>query len=226
MIDNLLKRLYPIQCGVARDRLDRIDVDIEVAAGSVNLNDSKACDECLRLRPYRKACDKVNLRLDTSGATLEIVDFEGDANQLDNTPASLRERCDYILVDGTSRHDKIAFCDLSCSEEKYVSPNNGAYPLGKRAKAFEQMKRSLERLLQEPMLAQYILTFPNKVCIFGWRDYTSTNAKPQRGNVASNMLAFVNTPSARSGFLSQAVYEVGHGFSFVQVKYPAIYKWR
>lgn len=56
MIDNLLKRLYPIQCGVARDRLDRIDVDIEVAAGSVNLNDSKACDECLRLRPYRKAC--------------------------------------------------------------------------------------------------------------------------------------------------------------------------
>lgn len=226
MISDLLKRLYPIECGVVLDRLDRIEVDIEVRDGSVNMNDSKACDECLKLRPYRKSCDKVNLRLDTSEVAVEIVDFEKYANQFDNMPAMMKDRCDYIIVDRAPRHEKIAFCDLTCSEEKYVNPNEGAYPLGKRAKAFKQMKCSLDRLLQEPMLAQYILTFPEKVCLFGWRDYMSVVAKPQRGKAASNMLAFVNTPSSRSGILTQKVYEVGNGFSFVQVKYPAIYKWK
>ncbi len=223
MINELLGRLYPMLYSVDPNR---IKVDIEVCEGIVDLNDSKACDECLKLRPHRKSCDKVNLRLDTSKFVVEIVDFEKYANQFDNTSASMKDRCDYIMIDRVPRHEKIAFCDLTCSEEKYVNPNNGAYPLGKRAKAFEQMKRSLERLLQEPMLAQYILTFPEKVCLFGWRDYTTVSAKPQRGNASSNMLAFLNTPSARSGLLTQMVYEVGHGFNFVQIKYPTIYKWR
>ena len=48
---------------------------------------------------------------------------------------------------------------------------------------------------------------------------------PQRGNVARNMLAFMNTPSAKSGTLSQPMPVVGHGFKFVQVKYPTVYQW-
>lgn len=222
MINELFGKLYPSLYNVDSSK---IKVDIDVVDGNVELNDPKACATCLRLRPNRLACDKVNLRLDTSGVPVKIVDFEKYANQFDNTSAAMKDRCDYIILDGTSGHDKIAFCDLTCSDEKYVNPNKGKYPLGKRAKAFEQMKRSLERLLQEPMLAQYILTFPEKLCLFGWRDHTVADVKPQRGNVVNNMLAFLNTPSAKGGLLTQTMHEVGYGFKFVQVKYPAVYKW-
>lgn len=223
MIDTLLGRLYPELYNIDPNR---VNVYIEVCDGIVDLNDPKACANCLRIRPNRFACDKVNFRFDTSGIPVKIVNFEQYANQFDNTPAAMKDRCDYIMVEGTSGHDKIIFCDLTCSEEKYVNPNDGKYSLGKRAKAFEQMKRSLERLLQESLTKQYILTFPEKVCLFGWRDYMVPDAKPQRGNAVNNMLAFVNTPSAKSGTLTQIKYEVGYGFNFVQVKYPTVYKWK
>lgn len=223
MIETLLGKLYPELYNVD---LSKIKVDIKVSDGNVELNDSKACANCLKLRPNRLACDKVNLRLDTSGILVKIVDFEKYANQFDNTSAAMKDRCDYMIVDGTCGHDKIAFCDLTCSEEKYVNPNNGKYPLGKRAKAFMQMKCSLERLLQESLIGHYILTFPEKVCLFGWRDYAVPDVKPQRGNVANNMLAFISTPSAKSGVLTQNMPDVGYGFKFVQVKYPTVYKWK
>lgn len=223
MIETLLGTLYPNLYDVDSTR---IRIHIDILEGIVNLNDPKACDECLKSRPLRGECDKVNLRLDTSGIQVKIIDFEKYANQFDNTSAALNERCDYILVDGTSGHDKIAFCDLTCSEEKYVNPNKEKNTIGKRAKAFAQMKRSLECLLKESMLAQYILTFPKKVCLFGWRDYAVDEMEPQRGNVEANMLAFINTPSAKCSMLIQTVYEIDHGFDFVQVKYPTIYKWK
>ena len=75
------------------------------------------------------------------------MDFEKYVNQFDNTVAAMRDRCDYLLVDATDEHNKIAFCDLTCSEEKYVNPNDGKYPLGKRAKASSQMRKSLASLL-------------------------------------------------------------------------------
>ena len=122
-------------------------------------------------------------------------------------------------------HNKIAFCDLTCSEEKYVNPNDGKYPLGKRAKASSQMRKSLERLLLDPLMAHYILTFPEKICLFGWRDYDAPDVTPLRGDAARNMLAFMRTPSANSRILAKEISVIGHNFSFVQVKYPSVYKW-
>lgn len=223
MIDRLLQVHYPKQYGIDAEK---IHVMIEEHAGLIELSDEKACMDCLNLRPQRNRCDRINLRINTADTPVEVVDFEGYMNQLDNTKAGIKDRCDYILVDGTLEHKKIAFCDLTCSEEKYVNPNSGKYPLGKRAKAATQMKRSLECLLEEPLLAHYILTFPEKVCLFGWRDYAvSANVTPQRGNATRNMLAFMNTPSAKSGTLSRTVPMIGHDFKFVQTKYPTVYQW-
>ena len=48
---------------------------------------------------------------------------------------------------------------------------------------------------------------------------------PQRGNAVRNMLAFMKTPSSRGETLTKVVPIVGHGFSFVQVKYPIVHQW-
>lgn len=223
MIGRLLQVHYPNEYGIDAKG---VNIDMTIHRGLVELLDAKACDDCQELRPQRISCNKVNLRVNTSAKCIEIVDFEKYANQFDNTAAAMNDRCDYILVDASEGHNKIAFCDLTCSDEKYVNPNDGKYSLGKRAKAAMQMKKSLESLLVEPLLATYILTFPERVCLFGWRDYAvPADVTPQRGNAARNMLAFMNTPSAKSGTLSQSVPVVGHGFKFVQVKYPTVYQW-
>ena len=221
LISRLLQVHYPQEYGIASKG---VVVDMTTRVGLVELSDPKACDDCQELRPQRAQCDKINLRMKASNPIV-IVDFEKYINQFDNTAAAMRDRCHYIFVDASVGHHKIAFCDLTCSKEKYVNPNGGKYPMGKRAKASEQMKKSLERLLQEPLMAHYILTFPKKACLFGWRDYTMSDIKPQRGNAARNMLAFMNTPSANCGTLTKVVPIIGHNFSFVQVKYPTIYQW-
>lgn len=222
MIDRLLQVHYPMAHGIAPEG---IVVDITVRSGLVELSDSKACDECQDDRPQRRHCNRINLTVDAAANPIEIVDFEKYSKQFDHTAAAMKDRCDYLFVDGSSHHHKIAFCDLTCSEEKYVEPNDGKYPLGKRAKASEQMKKSLECLLQDPLTAQYLLTFPVKVCLFGWREYAVPDVKPQRGDAARNMLAFMNTPSAKMGILTTEVPVIGHDFSFVQVKYPTVYQW-
>ncbi len=222
MIDRLLQVHYPMEHGIDSKG---VVVDITVRSGLVELSDPKACDECLDSRPQRQNCNRVNLLVDTAANPVEIVDFEKYIKQFDNTAAAMKERCDYLFVDGSSHHHKIAFCDLTCSEEKYVVPNDGKYPMGKRAKASEQMRKSLEHLLQEPLTAEYLLTFPVKVCLFGWREYTVPDVEPKRGDAARNMLAFMNTPSSKTGVLTKDVPVIGHNFSFVQVKYPAVYQW-
>ena len=222
LIDRLLQVHYPQEYDLDTHG---VVVDMTIHRGLVELSDSKACDDCQGHRPRRAQCDRVNLRLDTSASPVVIVDFEKYVNQFDNTAAAMRDRCDYLLVDATDEHNKIAFCDLTCSEEKYVNPNDGKYPLGKRAKASSQMRKSLERLLLDPLMAHYILTFPEKICLFGWRDYDAPDVTPLRGDAARNMLAFMRTHSANSRTLAKEISVIGHNFSFVQVKYPSVYKW-
>ena len=221
MIEELLKVQYPNRFGID---VDRISVSITTRSGLIELSDAKACTDCVRLRPERNLCDRINMKLNTSDSRIYVVDFEGYISQFDKTTAKIKDRCDYIIADDMTCHNKIAFCDLTCSAEKYVNSYHGKYPLGKRAKAKSQMEKSIESLLKEELLANYILTYPNRVCLFGWRDYNvPDNATPQRGDALRNMQAFMMTPSSRSKLLSVDV--TVHGFTFVQVKYPAVYQW-
>lgn len=223
MIEELLKILYPAHYGLATDN---VHVDYSLKSGVVELSDAKACEECLQRRPERDGCNKTNLIINASTIPIGVVEFEAYIEQFDNTVAEVKDRCDYIFVDGTANHRKIAFCDLTCSKEKYVEPNEGMYPLGKRAKATSQMKKSMECLLQEPLLQNFIMTFPEKVCLFGWRDYdVPDDTTPKRRNAQRNMQAFIKTPSSKSKTLSTQVKVLNHGFNFVQVKYPTVYQW-
>ena len=76
-----------------------------------------------------------------------------------------------MLYDDNEKGRAIAFCDLTCSAEDHVEPNpSDSYPLGKRFKVFEQMKTSLELLLEVDLLNIQILTCQQKLALFGWRE--------------------------------------------------------
>lgn len=90
------------------------------------------------------------------------------------------------------------------------------------------MEDSVEMLMAVEVLNQFILTFPEKVCLFAYRSYSI--AKPmtaQRGrnNTEINMQAMLTTPSSMSGRIVTENIVMKHHFTFVQNKYPAIYKW-
>lgn len=227
MIEHLLKYRLPNEYGL---NPESVHVYIHIERAPFTLSDEKACERCHQMpeRADRAGCNTEMLKIDTNNKAVTIVEYERYIEQFANTEADIRERCDYLLVDDTETHRKIAFCDLTCMKECWVEPNTGtAYPEGKRAKARQQMKTSIENMLDESLMAEYILTFHEKVCVFGWREYDVPAApiSPQRGNVLQNMQAFATTPSnmARSMMSHQNI--VGHGFTFMQVKYPNVYVW-
>ena len=158
---------------------------------------------------------------------VSVLNFEEYITQFSHTQLDVTKRCDYLLFDDSNHHQKIAFCDLTCSESKWVEKNNGFCPEGKRAYATYQMKQSIECLLNEPLLSVDLLTFIEKVCIFGWREYNVPEAAtaPQRKSFTSNLEAFLTTPSNMAKILKTDTKCLGHHFIFVQVKYPTVYPW-
>ncbi len=122
------------------------------------------------------------------------------------------------------------FCDLCCYDEKYIEPNDSVkMPEGKRARARRQMEESIEFFLRadNPVVTQYILTYPTKVCLFAYRSYDSVQqpTKAQRGNVETSMQAMLTTPSSVSGQVTTEYRIMDHRFIFVQNKYPNVYDW-
>jgi hypothetical protein len=131
------------------------------------------------------------------------------------------------MTDGDS-HNKIVFCDLCCYDDYYIEPNAGHHPEGKRAEARKKMEDSVEMLLREDLLNHYILTFPEKVCLFAYRSYSTLQPKmAQRGrnNTEINMQAMLTTASSVSGRIVTEDKVMNHSFTFVQNKYPTVYKW-
>jgi len=66
-----------------------------------------------------------------------------------------------------STSKKVRYC---CYSEAFVEPNTGKYPQGKRAKARQQMERSIDALINQHVTAVNLLTYHEKVCLFAWRE--------------------------------------------------------
>lgn len=221
MIKELLQQRYPSEYGLP---CNKIKVNYQNLRNSAVFSDKKACAQCHQRFPERVACNEENLKIDFDNNTVISIDFESYIGQFDNTKAQIAERCDYLLVDD-EEHTKIAFCDLTCSEEKYVNDDIKCFRLGKRAKAIKQVKSSLEQLLRVTLFDHYLLTFPQKVGLFGWRDYNATDTIVGKKSAEDSMLTFMKTPSSMAQILRTECVVIGHNFEFIQIKYPAVYKW-
>jgi hypothetical protein len=226
MIEFILSNTFPLFYGLNPR-------DIRVPIYRVNTpfteEDRKSCERCHQLpkRAYRKGCNEEILRVNNNGKEIAVVRFEEYIGQFEGTSSNIKDRCDLLMTESGVDHEKIVFCDLCCYEEKYVEPNTGIYSEGKRAKARKQMTKSIEVLIQESLTAVNLLTYPQKVCLFAWRDYDVPDLPvlASRGDARANMQVFGSVVSNMTSQTTSHRSIMGHGFTFIQVKYPSIYQW-
>ena len=220
MIREILKEYFPIESGLGDNQ---IDVNIETKNATFSLSDEKACSSC----NINGKCNKEVLIVNNNAQNIDVVDFETYITK--NYFAQQTKVCDKILADKGGNRRKIMFCELTCMKEQWVEPNTGKYPQGKRARAREQMNKSIELLLEKTVTSVNILTFTEKICLFAWRDPNVPNdisdILPERKNVRSNMLAMMKIPSNMATQTTTHHEKMNAGFQFMQIKYPREYNW-
>ena len=167
MIENILGQIFPVEYGVTPAS---IHVPIVWHNAPFSVSDPNACDPCQAnpQRAYRAGCNHEILRVNNNGEEIALVSYEQYITQYGQ---NIGERCDLLMTDSGMERRKIVFCDLCCYSEALVEPNTGKYPQGKRAKARQQMERSIDTLIHQHVTAVNLLTYHEKVCLFAWRDY-------------------------------------------------------
>lgn len=235
MIEFFLKNTFPSHYGV-----DPNDVSVPIVRKTSPFNecDQKACDDAANTR-YNKintfnkfdrvcsVCDHIILSINNNNKEIAVVEFEKYIDQFPAQIKNSRSRCDLLMTDCVS-HEKIVYCDLCCYDERYIGPNHGNYcPEGKRAKARKQMEESIELFMDIDVLNHFVLTCPEKICLFAYREYSSLEnpIQAQRGNAESNMQAMITTASTTSGQVISKSVIMKYNFTFVQNRYPSVYNW-
>lgn len=234
MIEVLLKNTLLHHHGLTPDG---VIVPCEHKSAPFTKVDPKACREAASteyangvFNKYEKicsSCDHIILKVDNNKRDITVVEFEQYVNSLPHSIIDRQKRCDLLMTDGIP-HNKIVFCDLCCYDDYYIGQNDGHHPEGKRAEARKKMEDSVEMLLGIELLDHFILTYPEKVCLFAYRSYSTEKpmtAKKGSNNAEINMQAMLTTPSSVSGQIVTEKNVLNHHFTFVQNKYPAIYKW-
>ncbi len=223
MIENILGQIFPAEYGV-----DPASIHVPVVRHNApfSVSDQNACGPCQAnpQRANRKGCNHEILKVNNNGEEIALVSYEQYIAQYGQ---GFGERCDLIMTDSGMQRRKIVFCDLCCYSEAFVDPNSGKYPQGKRAKARQQMERSIDALIKQDVTAVNLLTYHEKVCLFAWRDYDVPDVPVMatRGNARSNVQVFGSTVSNMAKITTTHHQKVGHDFTFMQVKYPTEYNW-
>lgn len=190
-----------------------------ISPGLSTFADNKACTECKY--SGRKICDdEVVLRLNSENP-LTIVNLEDFFTKFDgNALSSVRDKCDLMLYDNV--HNRLAFCEMTCTQEKYVKPYNNSrgHNDGKRAKAYKQLFTSITKLVVVPEIATKIRAYANKSALFAVRLKDMSNER--KSSVLATMQQF--SDFARS-IQDGATLNMGNGFTFEVVQYPTIYQW-
>jgi len=156
---------------------------------------------------------------------VHALNFDKFAQQFDGTKASFKgDKCDYLLynINEDMERPQIVFCELTCMASQYVEPNSGLYPAGKRAKAYKQIKNTIENLLSVSILDTTILNYPSKMGLFGWREEAETS---KADDAVKSMEGFSATPSEENPLLYNSTFIIEHNFTFVQIKHPMHFEW-
>ncbi len=191
-----------------------------IAPGTSAFYDNKACSECEAQR--RRVCGaKEVLRLLNHNCHIFKVELEKFFNQFDGlTLSSLKDKCDLMLYDQDKNH--LAFCELTCTQSKYLEPydNSKGRHEGKRAKAYKQLKSSIDKLATVPNIASAMNEYNNRTALFAVRCKDDTEQE--------NSLELINIrkfTALTDSIQQDAKSDIGNGFSFEIVKYPSIYQW-
>lgn len=193
----------------------QIDVYLNILHPALHfLYDEKACNNCTS---EHRICGEQQCVLKfKNDEIVEITNIENFLLQFDGLKtASVKEKCDLMFFDNAN---KVAFCDMSCIQSKYVEPYvcEGEEKCGKRAKAYSQIESVIGKFMEVPTLKVYIDNMKEKVGLFALRekDVVATS------QIEKNMQVFNMSPVS-----NDLSVDMKNGFRFVVIKYPTIYHW-
>ncbi len=187
--------------------------------GLSSFADVRACAECEAVG--KRSCeDKTVLRIN-SKYKLVVVELEKFFIQFDGTSlASVRDKCDLMLYDDMSK--RLAFCEMTCSQERYVWPyeNSRGQNVGKRAKAYKQLKSSICKLASVPGIAAKMDSYKIRSALFAVR------FKDMVGHENTSVQSMVHSFSGLARSIQDgSTQDMGNGFAFEVVQYPTVFQW-
>ena len=190
----------------------------------LSFSDSKACTQCVKWNPQmEKDCERVVLLCDSGNQMVEIIELEAFIDQYANLKAiSSGKKCDLLMSDD----EKIVFCDMSCTQVKYIDPfkmNDGTEKIGKRNTVRIQIENSISLLNGVPELAEAISTKQSKIALFAYRVKPEKTKDAFDSGVSANMkvLGSLNRNLSKTPMYSN----MSNGFLFTEIKHPDVYIW-
>ena len=98
--------------------------------------------------------------------TITVINYETFVNQLSHRFRQDRNVCDLIVISDNNGH--FILSELTDTHSKYINPyiNTKGHQIGKRAKAQEQLLKTLIDLLAVPQIFEKIKKYSVKQCCF------------------------------------------------------------
>ena len=209
------EELYKIYYKVIKD----VTIDkSRIAPGISSFYDSKACSECEEQE--RRVCEAKEVLKINHNRQIFKVELEKFFNQFNGlTLSSLKDKCDLMLYGQDNDH--LVFCELTCTQSKYIEPYNNTkgHHEGKRAKAYKQLKSSISKLAAVPLIASRMNKYNHRTALFAVRQKEDT--KQEDSLELSNIRRFT---ALTNSIQQDAKSDIGNGFTFEIVKYPNIYR--
>lgn len=197
-----------------------VDNEYCVYSEPFSLYDEEACNQCPVFKKINCANQEI-VQVNCGDVPVEVINIEEIIKSFSNNASS----CDFLMTEENSLiRNQLVFCELTCSQEKYVDPytNDKGKQIGKRAKAENQLKKSVISIMNlSDDCRNYIVEFPKRVCLFAWKDTLSNTEK----NVKDNMQIFIKTPSSMAKTLTKHESILDCDFTFVEIRYPTIFNW-
>lgn len=202
----------------------RVSAISKVDTGLLSFSDSKACTQCVKWNPQMENdCERVVLLCDSGNQMVETIELEAFIDQYANLKAiSSGKKCDLLMSDD----QKIVFCDMSCTQVKYIDPfkmNDGTEKIGKRNTVRIQIENSISLLNGVPELAEAISTKQSKIALFAYRVKPEKTRDAFDSGVSANMkvLGSLNRNLSKTPMYSS----MSNGFLFTEIKHPDVYIW-
>lgn len=220
----MMKDLLEAYFGKYYRSTKRVSVISKVDSGLLSFSDSKACAQCVKWNPQmEKDCERVVLLCDFGNHKVETIELEAFIDMYANLKAiTSGKKCDILLSDD----EKIVFCDMPCTQAKYIdrfTMADGTEKIGKRNTVRIQIENSISLLSGVPELAEAISTKQSKIALFAYRVKPEKTKEAFDSRVSASMKVL---DSLKRNLSKTPMYSsMSNGFLFTEIQYPDVYIW-
>lgn len=192
-------------------------------SGAFALYDPKACVPC------KKCTTPEVLRVECGTLSVADVDLEEWVKAVWPKGRCLPSLCDRLLSDAHAIEPrKVVFCELTCSDKKYISPydNAAGRQAGKKAKAYDQLRSAVEFVsgLSDDC-RRAVEGCRVRECIFAWRDRGLPAAGSGTSGAERSMESFQLTPVSEAQMPQSRENIGGIIYTFRTIKHDRVYTW-